>query len=180
MQTRSKFFDDLGHALARVFGAPLGLLIDRDYGLLRWAPVLGLVGCWAIIRIAFAFVQTDAQIAFGHDSAYLWIVARNVWLGLGFVNDAHWLVFLHPETLPVPFHNAAPLFSWLTAKVAATGLGLPAPEIGEHLTRADSRATTIRSNASRSGPTWCACAPAATTTSARRCSGRTSTSSSRR
>lgn len=94
---------------------------SRPDRLLPW--VGAVVALWAIARIALAFTQTDTQLAFGHDASYLWIVARNVMLGLGFVNDAHWLVFLHPDALPVPYHNAAPLFSFLIATVASTGLG---------------------------------------------------------
>src|SRR6476660_7607524 len=48
--------------------------------------------------------------AFGHDGAYLSTLANNLQSGRGYVNDALWLVFLMPEGLPMPFHNANPLY----------------------------------------------------------------------
>lgn len=92
-------------------------------GARRWLPpMVGLVAVLGVVRIAAAFFQTVRDQAFGHDPSYLWIVARNALLGRGFVNDAHWLVFLDPDTLPIPYHNAQPLFSFLTATLARTGL----------------------------------------------------------
>lgn len=85
-------------------------------------PLLALIAVLGVVRVVAAFFQTDRDNAFGHDPSYLWIVARNVLLGNGFVNDAHWLVFLDPDTLPIPYHNAQPLFSFLTATLARTGL----------------------------------------------------------
>jgi 4-amino-4-deoxy-L-arabinose transferase-like glycosyltransferase len=45
-----------------------------------------------------------------HDAAYLAIVAKNLLTGKGFVLDALWLVFLQPDHLPMPYHNANPLY----------------------------------------------------------------------
>jgi hypothetical protein len=55
--------------------------------------------------------------AFYHDSGYIGIVARNLLDGRGYVNDAHWLLFLNPPSLPIYFHNANPLFPTMTAGI---------------------------------------------------------------
>jgi 4-amino-4-deoxy-L-arabinose transferase-like glycosyltransferase len=66
---------------------------------------------------------------FPHDAAYLAIVAQNLHAGKGFVLDALWLVCLQPARLPMPYHNANPLFPVMTA--GAMGLfGLDAPSAG--------------------------------------------------
>ena len=84
-----------------------------------WLPhVLFVVAVWAAARIVMALTHPDPSLAFGHDASYLWIVARNVLEGVGFVNDAHWLIFLHPDELPIPYHNAAPLYPWLVSWMA--------------------------------------------------------------
>jgi hypothetical protein len=46
------YFDGVGDIVVRVVTSPLGLLLDRDFGLLRWAPVLALVGVavWRLIH----------------------------------------------------------------------------------------------------------------------------------
>ena len=56
--------------------------------------------------------------AFSHDSSYLSIVAHNIASGQGFVNQAHLLLFLQPEHLPMPYHNANPLYPALSAFVS--------------------------------------------------------------
>jgi 4-amino-4-deoxy-L-arabinose transferase-like glycosyltransferase len=66
---------------------------------------------------------------FGHDAAYLAIVAQNLHAGKGFVLDALWLVFLQPARLPMPYHNANPLFPVMTAG-AMRLFGLDAPSAG--------------------------------------------------
>ena len=77
-----------------------------------------LLSLWASLRLAL--IPSDAAITpgFSHDSAYLSIVARNLQAGLGYVNDAHWLLFLNPPRLPMPYHNANPLYPSLSAGVA--------------------------------------------------------------
>lgn len=46
------YFDGAGDVALRIVLSPLGLLLDRDFGLLRWAPVLTLVGVavWRLLR----------------------------------------------------------------------------------------------------------------------------------
>lgn len=69
------------------------------------------------------WIPADVAVtgAFNHDSGYLSIVARNVASGQGFVNQAHWLLFLQPEQLPMPYHNANPLYPTLSAFVSHLG-----------------------------------------------------------
>ena len=70
------------------------------------------------LRLALLPINTDLSQGFSHDSAYIAIVARNLMSGKGWVNDASWLVFLHPAHLPMPYHNANPLYPLLTALAA--------------------------------------------------------------
>ncbi|WP_026911432.1 hypothetical protein [Patulibacter minatonensis] len=46
------FFDGAWDVARRIVVSPVGLLVDRDFGLLRWAPVLGLVGVavWRLVH----------------------------------------------------------------------------------------------------------------------------------
>jgi hypothetical protein len=46
------YFDGVGDVLARIVLSPVGLLLDRDLGLLRWAPVLALVfvAVWRLVH----------------------------------------------------------------------------------------------------------------------------------
>ena len=82
---------------------------------------------YAVARALLVPAAADLTGGFTHDSAYVAIVARNLLAGRGFVNDAHWLVFLNPERLPMPYHNANPLYPLATAGVAAaTGKGVAA------------------------------------------------------
>src|SRR5207302_1604743 len=87
------------------------------------------VACWSVwaivaiyIGVRLSLLPADASASWGftHDSAYIGIVARNVIAGLGLVNQAHWLVFLAPDSLPMPFHNANPLYP---LAVAGSALG---------------------------------------------------------
>jgi len=70
------------------------------------------------LRLALLPFSTDLAPAFSHDSGYIAIVARNLLNGKGWVNDASWLVFLQPDHLPMPYHNANPLYPLLTAVAA--------------------------------------------------------------
>lgn len=74
---------------------------------------------YAGIRLLAVPAAPDASRGFVHDGAYMAIVAQNLLDGRGFVNDAHWLVFLMPESLPMPFHNGQPLYLVLAAGLAA-------------------------------------------------------------
>lgn len=65
---------------------------------------------YLMFRLIFLTEGNPSQNSFGHDSAYIAIVANNLLAGRGFINDAHWLVFLHPDQLPMPYHNANPLY----------------------------------------------------------------------
>jgi 4-amino-4-deoxy-L-arabinose transferase-like glycosyltransferase len=84
-------------------------------------------GWWLLAGLAAFTAMRLAQIpkggmdyhGFSHDSGYIVIIARNLLAGRGYVNDAHWLVFLNPEQLPVPYHNANPLYPTAVAGVAA-------------------------------------------------------------
>ena len=79
-----------------------------------WLIALG----YAALRLFLIPTGADLTNAFSHDSAYIAIVARNVLAGRGLVNDASWLVFLNPRALPMPFHNANPLYVLMTAGAA--------------------------------------------------------------
>jgi 4-amino-4-deoxy-L-arabinose transferase-like glycosyltransferase len=84
---------------------------------------------FAILRIGLLSLYTDFSQGFTHDSAYIAIVARNLIHGKGWVNDASWLVLLHPAQLPMPYRNANPLYPLSTAVTAAT-LRLPVARAG--------------------------------------------------
>jgi len=89
----------------------------------RVLPVL-LVGMGVYVALHVILLSADPlnSNGFTHDSAYLWIIANNLIEGRGFVNDAHWLVFLDPDSLPIPYHNGNPLFpSLIAAVVGVTG-----------------------------------------------------------
>ena len=84
----------------------------------RWlGPAVCALALLALRLVLLGF-NTSLSRAFSHDSAYIAIVARNLLNGKGWVNDASWLVFLHPARLPMPYHNANPLYPLLTALAA--------------------------------------------------------------
>lgn len=86
----------------------------------RWTWVLILcLLVYAVLRIVLIPAAADVTRSFSHDGAYIAIVARNLLAGRGLVNDASWLVFLDPARLPMPFHNANPLYPLATAGTAA-------------------------------------------------------------
>lgn len=70
-----------------------------------------------VLRTAWLPADVAQTAAFTHDSGYIGIVARNLLAGRGYVNDANWLLFLNPPSLPMYFHNANPLYPTLTAGV---------------------------------------------------------------
>ena len=102
-----------------------GPLLTSDADTARFwtlACVLYLV-IYAVLRIALIPSAADVTRSFSHDGAYTAIVARNLLAGRGLVNDASWLVFLDPVRLPMPFHNANPLYTLATAGIAAASGG---------------------------------------------------------
>ena len=82
--------------------------------------ILFLLALVALLALRLALIPGSAEYtrAFSHDSAYLAAAAANVLSGKGLVNDALWLVFMMPASLPMPYHNANPLFSMLTVGIA--------------------------------------------------------------
>jgi len=91
----------------------------------RWLWLSLCTLALAAVRLSLLTFDTDLSAAFSHDSAYVAIVARNLINGLGWVNDASWLVFLHPASLPMPYRNANPLYPLFTALAAKTfGMGV--------------------------------------------------------
>ncbi len=62
------------------------------------------------VRIALVPANPWTSQGMAHDGAYLAMVAKNLLAGKGFVLDALWLVFLQPDHLPMPYHNANPLY----------------------------------------------------------------------
>src|SRR5262249_47510198 len=84
------------------------------------------VGLALYTALRLALLPSDGAVVggYGHDSGYITIVADNLLAGRGYVNDAHWLVFLHPDALPMPYHTANPLYPTVVAAVAwLTGRG---------------------------------------------------------
>lgn len=81
-----------------------------------------LAGLWAGYALArVLLLPADGAVVNGfiHDSGYISIVAERVRDGAGFTNPAHWLLFLHPAQLPMPFHNANPGYPALIALFSA-------------------------------------------------------------
>lgn len=78
-----------------------------------------LVAAYVLLRLLL--IPPDPSVAgrFSHDSGYISIVARNFAAGRGLVNDAYWLMFINPPTLPMAFHNANPLYIIATAQVSS-------------------------------------------------------------
>jgi hypothetical protein len=79
--------------------------------------LVSILLAYVALRISALPASLSETPSFTHDSAYIGIVARNLLEGRGFVNDANWLLFLKPASLPMYFHNANPLYPLLTAAV---------------------------------------------------------------
>ncbi len=109
------FFDGLGHAIGRAFGAPLGLLIDRDLGLLRWAPVLALVGVagWRLLRWRRARLYRTFA-----DEIHVEVIA------------AFLLLVFVVATVPYAILSPWPGVNWLGGPGAATALPVIAATVG--------------------------------------------------
>ena len=87
-----------------------------------WPLITAGILAYLSLRVWLIPGAADLTFAFTHDSGYLARVAENVREGRGLVIDALWLVFLMPPSVPMPYHNANPLFPLLAAGVsAATG-----------------------------------------------------------
>jgi 4-amino-4-deoxy-L-arabinose transferase-like glycosyltransferase len=83
-----------------------------------------MLAVYVIVRVLSFPSDLEVTRAVSHDSGYIGIVARNLLAGRGFVNDAHWLMFLDPPALPMYYHNANPLYPALTAALmAVSGAG---------------------------------------------------------
>ncbi|PYR56436.1 MAG: hypothetical protein DMF91_21910 [Acidobacteria bacterium] len=88
----------------------------------EWLLLIAVVIAYLIARILLIPNRPEFTHAFSHDSGYLADVAANLLSGKGYVDDALWLVFLQPPSVPMPYHNANPLFPTLTAALTiATG-----------------------------------------------------------
>lgn len=72
--------------------------------------IVGVLLIYTIFRIASLPSQPEIAVGFCHDCAYLSMVAKNLMSGKGLVLDALWMVFLQPASLPMPYHNANPLY----------------------------------------------------------------------
>ncbi|MCK9251077.1 MAG: hypothetical protein M0P31_19110 [Solirubrobacteraceae bacterium] len=105
-------FDGLADALGRVLAGTLGVAIDRDFGLLRWAPVLALVGvaAWRLAR----WRRTRLHRAFA-DEIHVEVVA-------GFV-----LLVALALVVPYAVLSPWPTTNWLGGPGAAPALLLLAP-----------------------------------------------------
>jgi hypothetical protein len=87
----------------------------------RWLIVLILATLWILYVIArVLLIPANGAVVkgFTHDSGYISIVAERVRDGEGFTNPAHWLLFLNPARLPMPFHNSNPGYPALNAALS--------------------------------------------------------------
>ena len=83
----------------------------------EWILYLLVMTAYLLLRVLLIPTEADLTNAFSHDSGYLALVADNLVKGRGYVQEALWLVFLMPAALPMPYHNANPLFPTVTAAV---------------------------------------------------------------
>lgn len=93
------------------------------------AACLAALALYTAVRLLSLPAGAAVSGGFSHDSAYLCIVARQLKAGRGYVNPAHWLLFLNPPSLPMPYHNGNPLYPTLIAGISALG-GLDTPRAG--------------------------------------------------
>ncbi|WP_320670389.1 hypothetical protein [Patulibacter defluvii] len=108
-------FDGIGDLLERLVVGPLGLLVDRDLGLLRWAPVLLLVGVagwrlwhWHRARLARVFA----------DEIHVEVIVLFL------------LLVFAVATLPYAVLSPWPATNWLGGPAAAAGLVVLGPVVG--------------------------------------------------
>lgn len=109
------FFDGVGHGIARILGGPLGLLVDRDYGLLVWAPVLALVGVatWRLV----SWRRTRLHRAFS-DEIHVEVIALFL------------LLVFAVATVPYAILSPWPELNWLGGPGAAVALPVAAATVG--------------------------------------------------
>lgn len=80
-----------------------------------------LLVVWTAYALArLMMIPADGAVTggFSHDSGYISTLAEEVRDGRGYQNRAHWLVFLNPERLPMPSHNANPGYPTMIAGVS--------------------------------------------------------------
>ncbi|MEV4422084.1 hypothetical protein AB0L40_19200 [Patulibacter sp. NPDC049589] len=109
------FFDGFWDVLQRIFLSPVGLLIDRDFGLLRWAPVLVLVGV-AVWRL----VHWRRSRLFRVFADEIHVEVSVLFLLLVFV----------AATVPYAILSPWPATNWLGGAGAATALPVVAATVG--------------------------------------------------
>jgi hypothetical protein len=109
------YFDDAGDVLARIVLSPVGLVLDRDFGLLRWAPVLALVGV-AVWRL----VRWHRQRLFRVFADEIHVEVSALFLLLVFV----------AATVPYAILSPWPATNWLGGAGAATALPVVAATVG--------------------------------------------------
>ena len=88
----------------------------------KWSVICLILVAYTVFRVAAIPADPMYSGGFCHDCSYLSIVGKNLHEGKGFVLDSLWLVFLQPASLPMPYHNANPLFPMLIAGLMASGL----------------------------------------------------------
>jgi Dolichyl-phosphate-mannose-protein mannosyltransferase len=93
---------------------------------MKWATDDGIGPVFVALCLVSAAVRAlsipaDGAVVngFTHDSGYISTVAERVRDGQGFTNPAHWLLFLNPPQLPMPFHNANPGYPAINAAISA-------------------------------------------------------------
>ena len=93
-----------------------------------WGLFVLVCAVYLLFRIAILPTDGDTTRLFYRDPAYFGIIARNLVEGAGFVNDAHENVFMHPDSLPVPYHNANPLYPVFVAAGSTVCRDIPTAE----------------------------------------------------
>lgn len=108
-------FDGIGDIALRVVVSPIGLLLDRDFGLLRWAPVLALAGVaiWRLVhwRRARLFRVFADEIHVEVSALFL-------------------LLVFAAATIPYAILSPWPATNWLGGAGAATALPVLAAVVG--------------------------------------------------